>query len=272
MVRKERLDIWLVKRELFPSLERAKAVIMAGKVLVDDEIVDKPGTLIGPNSIVTVIVEGIPYVSRGGLKLKKALDEFGLEVQDKVALDVGVSTGGFTDCLLQQGAKLVIAIDVGYGQIAWKLRNHPRVRLLERTNIRYLTPEQIPELADIATIDLSFISVRKVLKNIIQLLKLDGELVILIKPQFEVGKGKVGKGGIVKDHQLHRKLLLELWQYFEGEGLMVKGLTFSPIKGAEGNIEFFFYLSKTDAEGKESARIKEVVEEAHKSLIETVEK
>jgi len=214
------------------------------------------------------MTEKTSYVSRGGLKLEKALEQFRLNVQDKVALDVGVATGGFTDCLLKRGARLVIAVDVGYGQIAWKLRQDPRVHLLERTNIRYLSREKIPEAADIATIDLSFISVKKVLPNILQLLKPDSEMVVLVKPQFEVAKGKVGKRGVVREPELHQEILLELWQYFESEGLRVKGLTFSPIKGAKGNIEFFFHLSSGKGERivSKEEKIKHVVEEAHSKI------
>ncbi len=270
MGRRERVDVVLVNRRFFCSRERAQAAILEGRVLVDNKVVHKAGTLIDPKSVISIKGEEIPFVSRGGVKLKRALDEFKIDVKGQIALDVGVSTGGFTDCLLQHGAKRVIAVDVGYGQIAWRLRQDPKVYLLERTNIRYLTPDKIPALADIATVDLSFISVKKITANLIKLLKPKAKLVVLIKPQFEAGREFVGKGGIVKDPKVYERVLVDLWRYFEGEGFEVKDLIFSPLRGAEGNIEFLMYLV-LDGERKTEEphilkRVKSIVEEAQISL------
>ncbi len=273
---KKRLDLILVEIGLVESREKAKALILEGKVYVDGKRVEKAGTLIIKNSDIKIFKKNHEYVSRGGIKLKKALEKFNIEVKGKKILDVGASTGGFTDCLLLNGAENVIAVDVGYGQLAWKLRKNPKVIVIERTNIRYLVPDNIPFLVDKVTIDLSFISVKKVMENILRLSKDIAEYLILVKPQFEVGKGLVGKGGIVKDKELHKSVLLNLVIFFQNIGLNIKGITFSPIKGADGNIEFWIYAMKglTKKEIIETSflkniddKIEAVVTEAHELLI-----
>lgn len=236
---KERLDQLLVKRGLCESRSRARALILAGKVTVGGRRVDKAGCQVPEEETIT-LKEGLPYVSRGGLKLEKAIKEFGLDVRGKVILDGGASTGGFTDCLLQQGAQTVYAVDVGYGQLAWDLRNDPRVINLERTNLRHLTREALGELPGMATLDLSFIS----LKLVIPPLKALGvrEIVALVKPQFEAGREKVGKRGVVKDPYIHREVLEGLIKKAREEGYSLQGLTYSPVKGPEGNIEYLAYF------------------------------
>jgi len=267
-LRRERADILLMKKGFFPSRERAKAAILGGNVFIDGRLVEKVGTLVDPDGVVSVKKE-IPYVSRGGLKLEKALREFDIDVDGKVVLDVGVSTGGFTDCLLKHGAGRVIAVDVGYGHLAWPLRQDPRVYLLERTNIRHLTPDRVPAKADISTVDVSFISVEKIIENLKRLLEPGAELAILAKPQFEVGREFVEKG-IVRDPNTHKAILIHLWNFFEEGGFIVKGLIFSPILGAKGNIEFFFHLSLNGGEPTAAEEIAErvswVVDEAHHLL------
>lgn len=267
MGKKERADILLVRRGIFSTREKAKAAIMEGKVLIEDQVIEKAGSLVDPECKIEV-KEPPKYVSRGGIKLEKALKDFKVSVNEKVAIDVGVSTGGFTDCLLKSGARLVIAVDVGYGQIALSLRNDPRVYLLERTNIRYLTPEKLPELADLATIDLSFISVSKVIKVVAELLKPKAELIILIKPQFEAGKKYVGKNGVVRDPDVHRKVLVDLIDDLKRKHFAPCGLTFSPILGPEGNIEFFVYLKKGFGDRSYISKeiLDNVVQEAHLEL------
>lgn len=239
---KQRLDKWLVLKGLTPTRERAQGLILAGVVLVNEQKVDKPGTLIDETADIRVVGVDHSYVSRGGLKLEKALREFKVCVEDKVALDVGASTGGFTDCLLQHGARKVYAIDVGYGQLAWKLRQDPRVVVLERTHIRQVTPQMFPEKMQLAVIDLSFISLTKVLPIILNLLEPDAEILALVKPQFEVGKGEVGKGGVVRSPKKHQQVLTAIQQFAEKQGLKVKGSIPSPIKGTKGNQEFFMYF------------------------------
>lgn len=272
MMKKERLDTYLIRLGKFDSRERAKAAILEGKVFVDGKPVNKAGTFVSPSSEVTVKKKDEEFVSRGGTKLKKALDVFKINVNEKVILDVGASTGGFTDCLLKKGAKLVIAVDVGYGQLAWPLRKDPRVFVIERTNIRYLTPDKIPTLAEMVVIDLSFISVKKVIENIKKIVKHDAEYLILIKPQFEAGKELVGKKGIVRDSETHKKVLIDTWKFFEEKGFAVKGLTYSPIAGAKGNIEFFLYLiagkEKTNQDVL-AAEVGKIVSEAHNFLLKT---
>lgn len=218
-------------------------MIMAGQVVAGDHKVDKPGQLLDC-SIELRVKEEIPYVSRGGLKLQKALDEFGIDVGGMVVMDVGASTGGFTDCLLQRGARRVFAIDVGYGQLAWKLRQDERVLSLEKTNIRYLEPASLPELPDMAVIDASFISLDKVLPNTLSLVKPGGTLVALVKPQFEVGKGEVGKGGVVRDPEKHHAVIESVCVLAQTLQLEVLGVTESPILGPKGNREFLLYLKK----------------------------
>jgi len=241
---KQRLDVLLVEKGFYPTREKAQAAIMAGLIMVGEKKIDKAGTKVEIKSPIRVLGDFCPYVSRGGLKLAKAITAFNLVLQDKVFLDIGASTGGFTDCSLQNGAAKVYAIDVGYGQLAWSLRQDPRVVNLERTNIRYLTTEKLGEKAEIATIDVSFISLDKVLPAVKELLTEQGEIVALVKPQFEAGRGKVGKKGVVKDPATHLEVLKNVVSFAQGIGFVVRGLTFSPIRGPEGNIEFLLYLSK----------------------------
>ena len=246
---KERLDKLLVKRGLVSSRERARALILAGKVVVDDHRIDKAGAQVDCEVELRLKGEDIPYVSRGGLKLEQALREFSVVVAGKVAIDVGASTGGFTDCLLQSGVKKVYAVDVGYGQLAWKLREDPRVVNLERCNIRHLQAEQLGELAELAVIDASFISLSKVLPSTLDLLTVAGEIIALIKPQFEVGRGQVGKGGVVKDRQLHNRVVAQVCDFVVSLGCQVLGVTESPILGPKGNREFLVYLKKNSENG-----------------------
>ena len=252
---KVRLDVLLVERGLAESRERAQALVRAGDVLVDDGPLDKPGMLV-PSDANLRVRAPLRYVSRGGLKLEAALAQFGVDVAGKTAVDVGASTGGFTDCLLQHGAAHVTAIDVGYGQIAWSLRNDPRVTVVERTNIRYFGG--LPEPADLAVIDVSFISLELVLPKAIDLLKPSGEIIALIKPQFEAGKEKVGKGGVVRVPAVHREVLSRVLNRAQGHGLAVLGLVRSPIEGPAGNVEFLAHFSR-DA-GRQSIDIEGAIE------------
>lgn len=240
---KERADRLLVDRGLVSSRERARALIMAGDVIIGDHKVDKPGQLVD-TALAIRLKNDIPFVSRGGLKLQKALEYFAIDVQDLVVLDVGASTGGFTDCLLQRGAASVYAVDVGYGQLDWKLRQDVRVLSLEKTNIRYLEPETLPALADMAVIDASFISLDKVLPNTLRLIKDRGAIIALIKPQFEVGRGEVGKGGVVRDPEKHAAVIESVCALAGSLHLEVIGVTESPITGPKGNREFLVYLRK----------------------------
>ena len=244
---KQRIDVLLVEKGFFESREKAKASIMAGIVYVNEQKVDKAGDEVPVDAVIEVRGNVCPYVSRGGLKLEKAVNCFQIDLTDKVCIDIGASTGGFTDCMLQNGAKKVFSIDVGYGQFAWKLRQDPRVVCMERTNIRYVTPEQLGESADFASIDVSFISLTKVLPVAFQLTGDAGEVVCLIKPQFEAGREQVGKKGVVRDSAVHKEVIEKVIAFSEGLGFLVKALSFSPIKGPEGNIEFLLYLSKSNA-------------------------
>ncbi len=238
---KFRLDRLLVERGLVESRERGHALILAGQVLVQGQKRDKAGALVPEDAEIRILGEVLPYVSRGGLKLEKALKEFSVSVEGKTALDVGASTGGFTDCLLQHGAEKVYAVDVGYGQLAWKLRQDPRVTTIERVNIRDIAPSLIPEPIDIAVIDVSFISLEKVIPAVLKFLKPDSEIIALIKPQFEVGRGQVGKGGIVRDEAARSAAVDRVTDFIRGSGLEVKGVTPSPITGQDGNVEFLIY-------------------------------
>lgn len=240
---KERIDKLLVDRGLCSSRERARAMIMAGKVLVADRVIDKAGTKVDCESEIRLRGEDIPYVSRGGLKLAGGLSVFQIAITDRVAIDVGASTGGFTDCLLQQGAKKVYAVDVGYGQLAWKLREDKRVANLERTNIRDLTVDQLDERPSLAVIDASFISLDKVLPPTLSLMAVDSEIVALIKPQFEVGKGMVGKGGVVRDPNQHTEVVEKIKILAQKLGCIVKDVIESPVLGPKGNREFLIYLN-----------------------------
>jgi 23S rRNA (cytidine1920-2'-O)/16S rRNA (cytidine1409-2'-O)-methyltransferase len=242
---KERLDILLVQKGYYPSREQAQRAIMAGLVFVDNELQIKAGTKYRVDSDILVKGEIHPYVSRGGLKLEKAIEEFSIDLQQKVVIDIGASTGGFTDCALQNGASYVYAIDVGYGQLAWKLRNDDRVNVMERTNFRYLRPEDLAgPVPTFATIDVSFISLSVIMSTLTTLLPTQSEVVALIKPQFEAGKDQVGKKGIVRDKAIHRQVLQKTTRIFQQEGFTISGLIPSPIRGGKGNIEFLAYLIK----------------------------
>ena len=242
---KERLDVLLVKRNLAESREKAKAVIMSGNVFVDGQGEDKAGSTFSPDVSIEVRGHVLPYVSRGGLKLEKALANFDVDVKGCVCTDVGSSTGGFTDCMLQNGARKVYAIDVGRGQLDWKLRNDPRVVCMEKTNIRYVTPEDIGEPVDFSSIDVSFISLTKVLMPIRDYLKADGQIVALIKPQFEAGREKVGKKGVVREKSTHLEVIRKVMDFAQSIGFDLCALDFSPIKGPEGNIEYLICLKKS---------------------------
>ncbi len=241
---KERLDKLLVKKEIVQSRERARAFIMEGKVTVDGRIIDKPGTRVPLDAELGLRGEDQPYVSRGGLKLEEALRIFRIDPRGMVVIDVGASTGGFTDCVLQKGAQKVYAVDVGYGRLAWKLQKDPRVVSLERRNVRYLKREEIPEEADLILVDTSFISIEKFLPHLLGFLKRGGDLVSLIKPQFEVGKGEVGKGGVVRDPALHQKVIERIFRFCQGLGLKADQVIESPLLGPKGNKEFFIHLRK----------------------------
>ena len=238
---KERLDRLLVEKGLADTRERARALILEGRVLVDGVVVDKAGKMVA-RDVEIIVTEPLPYVSRGGLKLDGALEAFSIEVEGKRAMDIGASTGGFTDCLLKRGAERVYAVDVGYGLLDWRLRRDDRVVVLERRNIRYLDPKEVGEKVDIITIDVSFISLEKVIPKAMEFLKEGGIILALIKPQFEVGKGEVGKGGVVKDPEKHRKVIEGLKAFCQALGLKVRGVVESPIRGAKGNREFWLYL------------------------------
>lgn len=265
---RKRADIYLVESGLVESREHAQRLIAARKVYVDAKPIEKPSSLVDAGGHIT-ITQDDAYVSRGGLKLEKALQEFAIDPTGKLAIDIGASTGGFTDCLLRHGAKHVVAIDVGYGQLAWSLREDPRVTVLERTNIRYVTTDDIPHLADLITIDVSFISLQKILPIVAALLAPGGEIVALVKPQFEAGRARVGKKGVVKDASVHRDVLSETWDFFEQNGMRINGLSFSPIKGPEGNLEFLLHIAGDGSPAGESERkeiINEVVGRAHEVL------
>lgn len=241
-VKKKRLDLIIVERELVQSRQRAQAMIMAGKVLVNSRPVDKPGALVETDAEIVVKEPDIPYVSRGGLKLEKALRTLELNIEGFDCLDVGASTGGFTDCLLQHGAKSVFALDVGYGQLAWKLRQDSRVVVIERTNIRHVSSEAFPYPFDLITIDVSFISLKIVVPAVLKFMKKNGMILALIKPQFEVGKENVGKGGVVRDPDLHEKVITDLSDFFTQTGLSCGPVIPSPILGPKGNREFMIFL------------------------------
>jgi 23S rRNA (cytidine1920-2'-O)/16S rRNA (cytidine1409-2'-O)-methyltransferase len=240
---KKRIDLALLHKKLAPTRQRAQALILAGRVLVNQEPITKPGTRISEDDVVVIKGTDMPYVSRGGIKLAEALTKFQIDAAGRLCMDVGVSTGGFTDCLLQNGAAHVVAVDVGYGQIAWKLRQDPRVTVLERTNIRYLTIEKVPFPVNLAVIDVSFISLKIVVPAIRNFLKIDAAVVALIKPQFEVGRNRVGKGGVVKNPALHEEVIQSLSQFFETSGFRVHGVVPSPITGPKGNKEFLCHMT-----------------------------
>ena len=263
-----RLDLLLVQKELAPSREKAKALIMAGEVFVNGQREDKPGTTFAEDVEIEIkAARPFPYVSRGGLKLEKAIETFAPELEDRCCMDVGASTGGFTDVMLQNGARRVYAVDVDYGQLAWKLREDPRVTVMEKTNIRYVTPEDIDERPSFVSIDVSFISLTKVLPPVTALLMEDAEAVCLIKPQFEAGREQVGKKGVVKDPAIHREVIERIVSFAEEQGFTPAGLTWSPVKGPEGNIEYLLYLKKAEgSSGIAEGDIAEIVVMAHNSL------
>lgn len=265
---KERLDILLTDKNFFESRARAKAMIMAGKILVNGQKVDKAGTLIDVDAEIRILGEEMPFVSRGGLKLQKALDVFKIIMSGKIAADVGASTGGFTDCMLQHGAKKVYAIDVGYGQLAWKLRSNVQVVNMERTNIKNVTRADFLDELDFISIDVAFISLEKVLPVVYNVLKDSGEVVALIKPQFEAGREHVGKKGVVRDKKIHAAVIEKVLNCAAGLGFEVRGINFSPVKGPEGNIEYLAYLTKNlAASAFDSAEILSVVDSAHEELM-----
>ena len=273
---KQRLDVLLVNRKLADSREKAKAIIMSGIVYVDGQKEDKAGASFEDTVEITVRGNTLKYVSRGGLKLEKAMEQFGLRLDHKICMDVGASTGGFTDCMLQNGAVKVYSIDVGHGQLAWKLRNDERVVCMERTNMRYVTTEDVKDPIDFSSIDVSFISLTKILLPVKDLLTPGGEVVSLIKPQFEAGREKVGKKGVVRDHLVHREVIQKVLDYALSIGFTPLHLDFSPVKGPEGNIEYLLHLKKQeDSESYEYSleewdkMIQEVVKASHQALDKT---
>lgn len=264
---KKRLDVLLAERGLQESRQRAQAVIMSGEVFVNGQRVDKPGTAVAEDAQIEIRGGTLPYVSRGGLKLEKAMATFPIDLHGAVCADIGASTGGFTDCMLQNGAAKVYAVDVGYGQLAWKLRSDPRVVCLERTNARYLTHEQVPDELDFASVDVSFISLKLILPPLNGLLKAGGRAACLVKPQFEAGREKVGKKGVVRDPDVHLEVLEHFLDHAKESGFTVLGLTYSPIRGPEGNIEYLGYLEKGPWQER-TFDLKALVDESHRALNE----
>ena len=265
---KERLDVLLVSRGLAASREKAKAMIMAGQVYVDGQKEDKAGTMFRQEAVIEVRGNTLKYVSRGGLKLEKAMKSFGLKLDGRVCMDVGASTGGFTDCMLQNGAVKVYSVDVGHGQLDWGLRNDPRVVCMEKTNIRYVTTEDIGERPSFVSIDVSFISLTKVLGPVRDLMEEQGQIVSLIKPQFEAGREKVGKKGVVRDAKVHLEVIEKVIEFARSLELTVLGLDFSPIKGPEGNIEYLLWMEKgrVDRDTPGAINPQAVVDLAHETL------
>lgn len=268
MSNKIRLDTAVFESGISESREKAKALIMAGQIYVNGMKAIKPGTTVAATDKIELRGNALAYVSRGGLKLEKAMKVFPIALNDKVCMDIGASTGGFTDCMLQNGASQVYSIDVGYGQLAWKLRSDPRVVNLERTNFRYVTAEQIPEKIDFASIDVSFISLKLIFPALWPILKEDGECVCLVKPQFEAGKDKVGKKGVVRERSTHVEVIENVIGFALDNGFSVLDLSFSPVKGPEGNIEYLLYIKKTDEKvcAVDSEKAERVVEESHCTL------
>jgi len=264
---KQRLDVRLTEEGFYPSREKARAAIMAGLVFIKGEKADKPGLMVKPEAAIEVRGNQLPYVSRGGLKLAKAVQVFNIDLNGRVVLDVGASTGGFTDCALRHGARKVYAVDVGYGQLAWQLRNDPRVVVLERSNIRFLTKEALVETPDFATIDVSFISLGKVLPRVGELTTPGAEGVALVKPQFEAGREKVGKKGVVREPDIHIEVLRNIDALIAALGWAVKGLDYSPVTGPEGNIEYLLYFQKDGTNTEAASSIIETVNRAHDQLI-----
>ena len=264
---KKRLDVLLVEKGFFESREKAKAVIMSGCVYVNNQKADKAGTNFDENAAVEVRDNRMRYVSRGGYKLEKAMEVFPITLEGKVTMDIGASTGGFTDCMLQNGAQKVYAVDVGYGQLAWKLRSDERVVNLERTNMRYVTHEQVPEWIDFCSVDVAFISLKLILPAARGVCAENAEAVCLIKPQFEAGRENVGKNGVVRDQKVHIAVVEEIIDFCLNNGFSVLGLSFSPIKGPQGNIEYLLYIKRSDApQNNLSVTAEEVVEQSHETL------
>lgn len=264
---KTRLDLLLMEQGLQESRQKAQATIMSGLVFVNGQRVDKPGTAVPNDAKIEVRGSALPYVSRGGLKLEKAMASFPIRLQNAVCGDIGASTGGFTDCMLQNGAVKVYAVDVGYGQLAWSLRSDPRVVCLERTNARYLSREQVPDELDFASVDVSFISLKLILPPLCALLRDGGQAVCLVKPQFEAGREKVGKKGVVRDPAVHLEVLEHFLSHAKDSGFTVLGLTYSPIQGPEGNIEYLGYLQK-GTQSEQGVDLRALVEESHRVLQE----
>lgn len=268
---KERLDLLLVREGFLASREKAKAVVMSGNVFVDGQREDKAGTFFDPDKVhIEVKGMALKYVSRGGLKLEKGINRFGLKLEGKVCMDIGASTGGFTDCMLQNGASKVYSVDVGYGQLDWKLRNDPRVVCMEKTNFRFMTPAEIQEKLDFASVDVSFISLTKILLPARALLGDTGEMVCLIKPQFEAGREKVGKKGVVREPEIHKEVVKKIIDFADYIGFDVLHLDFSPIKGPEGNIEYLLHLQKNITKIQNTLELTE--SEGEKALLEITEK
>ena len=266
---KKRLDVLLVEKGLAESREKAKAIIMSGIVYVDGEKEDKAGSTFSSEALIEVRGKTLKYVSRGGLKLEKAMEVFPVNPDGKICMDVGASTGGFTDCMLQNGASKVYAVDVGYGQLAWKLRQDERVVVMEKTNIRYVKPEDIEDKIELASVDVSFISLSKVLPPLRELLAEEASVVCLIKPQFEAGREKVGKKGVVRDRAVHAEVIENVTGFARDNGFHVMGLDFSPVKGPEGNIEYLMLISKNEMDEDQSfdtAFIKKLVDDSHAEL------
>jgi len=271
MVAKKRLDILLVEKGFYSSRSKAKRAIMAGKIKINNEIVDKAGTKIKYNADVELKGKKLPYVSRGGLKLEKALEVFNINSEGKEAIDIGASTGGFTDCLLQQGASKVYTVDVGYGQLAWKLRQDKRVEVIERTNFRYIKHEDLQVKVPLIVTDVSFISLKLIIPRALEFLESEGKIIALVKPQFEAGPERVGKNGVVKDKNVHKDVLREIINFIDDYNLVCAGLDYSPITGASSkNIEFLLYAKQNNKEHFKSPvdKIEQVVKNAHKELIE----
>lgn len=267
MAKKERLDVLLVERDLVQSREKAKKLIMAGLVMVDGQREDKAGTRIDITKEITLKEDPNPYVSRGGLKLHKAIRTYTIDLKDKTCMDVGASTGGFTDCMLKHGATKVYSVDVGYGQFDWGLRQDERVVCMEKTNIRYVTQENIPDQLDFVSIDVSFISLTKVLPAVVKLMKEVSEIVCLIKPQFEAGRDKVGKKGVVRDPLVHEEVIVKIDKCFKELGIKPVGINYSPITGPEGNIEYLIFGRRSkDSEDDSELDIKTIVNNAHRDL------
>ena len=267
MSNKTRLDVLLTERGLLDSRQKAQATIMSGIVFVNGQRVDKAGTAVANDARIEIRGATLQYVSRGGLKLEKAMQTFPLDLHDKICADIGASTGGFTDCMLQNGAKKVYAVDVGYGQLDWKLRNDPRVVCMERTNARYLTHEEIPDELDFASIDVSFISLKLIFPALYGLLRQGGEVACLIKPQFEAGREKVGKKGVVRDAAVHLEVLEHFLEHAKENNFTILGITYSPIRGPEGNIEYLGYLRKSEEQDAD-IDLRAVVTASHETLKE----